>query len=167
MAVNVSLGQFRDPEFVPKVAATINEFGLDPADVELEITESMAMEDIGTVVDTLQRLKQVGVQVAVDDFGTGYSSLGHLQRLALDRIKIDRIFIEQLDQPSGPTSIPEMIIRLGQDLGLRVIAEGVETAAHAEALRRLGCHEAQGYFFARPMDPTSCEAWLAERGLLR
>jgi diguanylate cyclase (GGDEF)-like protein len=166
VAVNVSLGQFRSPDFTSRVAAIIGEFGLDARDVELEITESMAMEDIATVVATLERLKRIGVQIAVDDFGTGFSSLGHLQRLAVDRIKIDRIFIEQLDRATGQASIPEMIVRLGQNLGLRVIAEGVETSAHADALRRLGCHEAQGYFIARPMDPAAFERWLAHRGLL-
>lgn len=166
MAVNVSLGQFRSPDFTERVAAIISGFGLDARDVELEITESMAMEDIATVVATLERLKRIGVQVAIDDFGTGFSSLGHLQRLAVDRIKIDRIFIEQLDRTTGKASIPEMIVRLAQNLGLRVIAEGVETDAHAEALRRLGCDEAQGYLIAKPMDPAAFEAWLTTRGLL-
>jgi diguanylate cyclase (GGDEF)-like protein len=167
MAINVSLGQFRSPDFMRRVAETIDEFGLDARSVELEITESMAMEDIDTVVDTLHALKRIGVQVAVDDFGTGYSSLGHLHRLALDRVKIDRIFVEQLSQAGKRASIAEMIVRLGHNLGLRVIAEGVETAAQAEALARLGCDEAQGYYFARPMDLASFEAWLAARGLLR
>jgi diguanylate cyclase (GGDEF)-like protein len=167
MAINVSLGQFRSADFTQRVADTIAEFGLDAHSIELEITESMAMEDIDTVVDTLQALKRIGVQVAVDDFGTGYSSLGHLHRLALDRVKIDRIFVEQLSQAGERATIAEMIVRLGHNLGLRVIAEGVETAAHAEALLRLGCDEAQGYYFARPMDLAGFEAWLATRGLLR
>ena len=166
VAVNVSMDQFRAEGFPELVESVVREFGVRPADIELEITESMAMDEVAFVVETLRRLKQIGVAVAIDDFGTGFSSLGHLQRMSVDRLKIDRRFVGELTGLGGRSSIPEMIVKLGHSLGLTVIAEGVETEQHAQALRALGCDECQGYLYARPADVGSFEHWLAGRGRL-
>ncbi|MCU0869522.1 MAG: EAL domain-containing protein [Burkholderiales bacterium] len=160
MAINVSVSQFRHPRFVDSLGRALAETGADPARIELEITESMAMEDVDFVVGTLERAKALGVTVAIDDFGTGFSSLAYLRRLPLDRIKIDRAFVHELDLPDKGGLIAEMVSQLGHKLGLVVIAEGVETEAQVVALRALGCHEAQGWLFAQPMDSRSLEAWL-------
>jgi len=166
VAVNVSMDQFRAEGFPELVESVVREFGVRPADIELEITESMAMEEVAFIVETLRRLKEIGVAVAIDDFGTGFSSLGHLQRMSVDRLKIDRRFVGELTDLGGRSSIPEMIVKLGHSLGLTVIAEGVETEQHAQALLALGCDECQGYLYARPADVQSFEHWLARRGRL-
>lgn len=174
MAVNVSIEQFRMPNFTDLVRSVIAEHRLDPQLLELEITESMAMDNIDVVIESLRKLKQIGVAIAVDDFGTGYSSLGHIQQLAVDRLKIDRTFVNGLNRvaPGGRerrrnlSSIPEMIIKLGHSLDLQVIAEGVETEQDAECLRALGCDEAQGYLYGKPMDAEAFDQFLCERGLL-
>jgi len=169
LAVNVSIDQFRMPDFVDRVRTTIEEFGIDPARLELEITESMAMDEIEIVAAALANLKALGVAIALDDFGTGFSSLGYLAQLSVDRLKIDRSFVsgirsdgEMANARSGKdlSGIPEMVIKLGHSLGLRVIAEGVEDEHQARWLRDLGCDEAQGYHYARPMAADAFEAWM-------
>jgi EAL domain-containing protein (putative c-di-GMP-specific phosphodiesterase class I) len=167
VAVNVSMAQFRVHGFTDVVRSVIEEFGLNPAMLELEITESMAMEEIETAMDTLCRLKEIGVAVAIDDFGTGFSSLGYLQQLSVDRLKIDRRFVNELTHGSRRASIPEMIVKLGHNLGLQVIGEGVETQEHARALAALGCDEGQGYLYSVPSDISTFERWLGSRGVLR
>ncbi len=161
MAVNVSPTEFRSPRFLEQVSAAVKEFGFAPGELELEITESIAMEDVKGVIAILNELKGLGVAVAIDDFGTGFSSLGYLQQLPVDRLKIDRQFVSELFIDGGRAGIPEMIIRLGKDLGLEVIAEGVETSAQAARLAALGCDEGQGYFYAKPLSPAAFTAWLA------
>jgi len=110
----------------------------------------------------LQTLREHGISVAIDDFGTGYSSLAYLERLPLDRIKIDKAFVFQLSKPGGPR-IAEMISQLGNKLGLRVLAEGVEDEEAWRALQQMGCHEAQGYFIARPLESAQLTDWLMQR----
>ncbi|MFO1195447.1 MAG: EAL domain-containing protein [Burkholderiaceae bacterium] len=166
VGVNVSVEQFRAPGFLDLVDSVIKEFGVRAPDVELEITESMAMEEIDTVTETLSGLKRLGVGVAIDDFGTGFSSLGYLQQLEVDRLKIDRTFVNELGRGDGRSSIAQMIVRLGHEMGLAVIAEGVETTDHEIALLDIGCDEAQGYLYCKPMDVDGVEAWLARRGRL-
>jgi diguanylate cyclase (GGDEF)-like protein len=162
MAINVSVAQFRHPRFIDSLERALAETQVDPRRVELEITESMAMEDADFVVSTLQRAKATGITVAIDDFGTGFSSLAYLRRLPLDRIKIDRAFVNEMTVPEKGGLIAEMVSQLGHKLGLVIIAEGVENEAQVVALRQLGCHEAQGWLFAQPLDPQSLEAWLAD-----
>ena len=162
MAVNVSVVQFQSPGFVERVYAALASADLTGEQLELEITESVAMLGAGVVEPILQTLRERGISVAIDDFGTGYSSLAYLERLPLDRIKIDKAFVFQLSKPGGPR-IAEMITQLGHKLGLRVLAEGVEDQDAWRALQEPGCHEAQGYFIARPMESSQLTAWLMQR----
>ncbi|PAS98430.1 MAG: hypothetical protein CGU28_00895 [Candidatus Dactylopiibacterium carminicum] len=163
MAVNVSAIQFRHPDFLVDLRAIIAETGIDARCLELEITESIAMEDAAYVRQTLDALHTMGVQLAVDDFGTGYSSLAQLKRLAVDRLKIDRAFVLELSETSLDASIAGVVIQLGHRLGKAVIAEGVETPEQAVLLARLGCVEAQGYLYARPMSADELHGWMAAR----
>ena len=118
--------------------------------IELEVTESVVMDDLSMVIETLQDLKEFGIEVAIDDFGTGFSSLSYLQKLPLDRLKIDRAFVKDLpEKDSG--AIAKLVIALGAQLGLKTIAEGVETQAQADFLKQLGCDEVQGFMYAKPM----------------
>jgi len=164
MAVNVSVVQFQSPGFLERVLEALHQSGLRAQELELEITESVAMLGSDIVAGMLVQLRSAGIAVAIDDFGTGYSSLSYLEKLPLDRIKIDRAFVNQLDQPGGPR-IAEMITQLGHKLGLRVLAEGIEDAAAWQTLRDLGCHEGQGFFISRPLDYAALSAWLAQRPL--
>jgi EAL domain-containing protein (putative c-di-GMP-specific phosphodiesterase class I) len=150
IAVNVSARQFRSPGFVDMVARTLQEARLSPARLELEITEGVLIDKREEAVGTLERLKALGVQVAVDDFGTGYSSLSYLSRLPIDCLKIDRSFVNETAKGGRDAVIAQAIISLGHALGLRVLAEGVETRDQLDFLRHHGCNEYQGYFFARP-----------------
>jgi len=152
MAVNVSVAQFRHPSFLATVDTILAETGIDPELLELEITESVAMLDADFMVGMLNRLKERDITVAIDDFGTGFSSLSYLEQLNVDRLKIDRSFVTQMAQGESSVRIVETIINLGRTLDLAIIAEGVETEAEAEALTRMGCHEAQGYLFSKPLE---------------
>jgi EAL domain-containing protein (putative c-di-GMP-specific phosphodiesterase class I) len=150
IAVNLSMRQFRHPKLVEEVAEVLAQTGLEPGLLELEITESVVMEDAAATVETLGRLKALGVALAVDDFGTGYSSLGYLKRFPVGALKIDRSFVRDLVQTQGE-AIVGAVMGLARALGLKVVAEGVETSAQLERLRTLGCDFAQGYYFAKPM----------------
>ena len=151
MAVNVSAVQFRDEHFLESIFATLSETGLDPACLELELTESVLMEQPELAASTLKALRDNGVVVSVDDFGTGYSSLSYLKKLPLDILKIDQSFVRQLSENPDDAAIAVAIISMGQSLNLRIIAEGVETAEDLEFLKAHGCDEAQGYYFSRPV----------------
>ena len=150
LAVNVSVSQFRHPTFLTSVDAVLAESGVNPRLLELEITESVAME-YDFMHGMISQLKARGVMVAVDDFGTGFSSLSHLERLNVDRLKIDGSFIAQMTQAQSSHRIVETILQLGHGLDLSVIAEGIETEDQAKALTALGCDEGQGYLFAKPL----------------
>jgi len=154
VAVNLTAREFQRPDLAGEVAAVLAATGLAPELLRLEITESLAMRDAAATVATLVALRDLGVQIAIDDFGTGYSSLAYLKRLPVDTLKIDKAFVDGLGSDAGDTAIAAAIVALGHTLGLRVIAEGVETAAQAAALRDLGCDFAQGYHFARPLPAT-------------
>ncbi|MEA2171587.1 MAG: hypothetical protein QOF76_4887 [Solirubrobacteraceae bacterium] len=147
MSVNLSARQVAHPAIVGMVERAMLISGVDPATLVLEITESVLMADPEASAETLRELKALGVYIALDDFGTGYSSLAYLRRFPIDAIKIDREFIAALDTDSA---IVEAVLGMGRNMGLRVIAEGVETAAQEAALIAMGCRFAQGYFFARP-----------------
>lgn len=164
MAVNVSMAQFRHPQFIDVLKQALADTGINPALLELEITESMAMLEPDYVIGVIRTVKTLGVSVAVDDFGTGFSSLSYLQRLDVDRLKIDRGFVNAIRGPAQTTEcIAQTVIQLGCNLGLTVIAEGVETEAQARLLKQMGCHEAQGYLFAHPMDSAELTPWLEAR----
>lgn len=164
MSVNVSMSQFRHPLFLEVLESTLASTGVDPATIELEITESMAMEDSTLLVDRLEAIKKLGCTIAIDDFGTGFSSLSYLHRLRVDRLKIDRSFVRSLRVEAAGEHIASTIIELARALGLRVIAEGVETHEQNAALAAMGCDEAQGYLFSPPIAESALRVLLeAER----
>ena len=150
VAVNISARQFDEPEFVESVIDIINRSGIDPKQLELEITESMLMRDTECAIDILARIKAIGVSIAIDDFGTGYSSLSHLKRFPIDTLKIDQSFVRELPQDSDAEAIVTAISSLAHALNLKVIAEGVETPGQLDALLSVECDYFQGYFFGRP-----------------
>ena len=160
MSVKVSQAQFRHPHFVDVLRGALLETGAPAEYIELEITESMAMEEPQLLAEMLAEVKRTGVSIAIDDFGTGFSSLSHLQRLKVDRLKIDRSFVSEITGSARGSSIAEMVIQLGRNLGLSVIAEGVEDERQAQILHALGCPLAQGYLFSRPLSPEALLEWL-------
>ncbi|KAB8044883.1 putative bifunctional diguanylate cyclase/phosphodiesterase [Janthinobacterium aquaticum] len=160
MSINVSQVQFRHPLFLDMLRAALEETQAPPEFIELEITESMAMEEPDLLIKMLWQIKQTGVSIAIDDFGTGFSSLSYLQRLQVDRLKIDRAFVTEITGSARGSSIAEMVIQLGRNLGLSVIAEGVEDERQAQILQALGCPLAQGFLFARPMTAAALGNWL-------
>jgi len=163
MSVNVSQVQFRHPHFLDMLRSALHDTGAPPEFIELEITESMAMEEPAALVAKLAQVKLTGVSIAIDDFGTGFSSLSHLQRLKVDRLKIDRAFVTEITDSARGGSIAQMVVQLGRNLGLSVIAEGVEDERQAQILRQLGCPLAQGYLFSRPLSPPRLLEWLADQ----
>lgn len=163
MSVNVSQAQFRHPGFLDMLNQTLKCTQAPPPQVELEITESMAMEDPAALIRLLAGVKRTGVTIAIDDFGTGFSSLSYLQQLQVDRLKIDRSFVSEITESSRGSSIAEMVIQLGRNLGLAVIAEGVEDERQARVLKAHGCPQAQGYLFAKGMPAQDLAAWLQQQ----
>jgi polar amino acid transport system substrate-binding protein len=151
LAVNVSARQFQRGEVVEQVKSILRETGLPPGLLELEITETVAMQDHARTIDTLRRLRELGVRVSIDDFGTGYSSLSYLRRFSIDTLKIDRSFVKDVATDKSAAGIVSAIIAVARELGLRVVAEGVETEAQLEYLKRQRCDFAQGYLFSRPV----------------
>jgi EAL domain-containing protein (putative c-di-GMP-specific phosphodiesterase class I) len=162
MSINVSQVQFRHPHFLDMLRDALHETGAPPEYVELEITESMAMEEPDMLIKMLAQIKQTGVTIAIDDFGTGFSSLSYLQRLQIDRLKIDRAFVTEITNSARGSSIAEMVVQLGRNLGLAVIAEGVEDERQAQILHALGCPLGQGFLFARPMTGEALVGWLSD-----
>jgi len=161
VAVNVSPRQFRSPGFVEAVARALRAAGIEGHRLEIELTEGVLIEDRDAAVAILERLKLTGVQIAIDDFGTGYSSLSYLSGLPIDCLKIDRAFVIRIGKGGRDAAIVQAIISLAHSLGMRVLAEGVETAEQADFLRAHGCDEAQGYLFARPCAAEAAAGLLA------
>jgi diguanylate cyclase (GGDEF)-like protein len=162
MAINVSMPQFRAGLFAPQLRRLIERHGLVAQALEIEITESMVMQDVDATIDTLAALKDVGVGIAIDDFGTGFSSLAYLQRLPVDVMKIDRAFVREIGSGGSGERIAEMVVALGHTLQLKTVAEGVETAEQAEIVRRWGCHYAQGYYYSPAVDSRAFVAWVKD-----
>jgi EAL domain-containing protein (putative c-di-GMP-specific phosphodiesterase class I) len=150
MAVNVSAIEFRDKNFLNRLFEVINETGLDPRLLELELTESVLMKHAASTAVILQSLREAGIRLAIDDFGTGYSSLSYLRKFPVDAVKIDQTFIRQISADDD-TTIVKAVIGMARGLKLRVIAEGVETPQELAFLRAYRCDEAQGYYFSRPV----------------
>ena len=161
ISVNVSARQFKNPRLVDEVAETIALAGCAPHLIELELTESAVMEQPETAEATMHRLKALGVRLAMDDFGTGYSSLASLKRFPVDCVKIDRSFVNDIPGDAGDAALTRAIIAMGHSLGLHVVAEGVERRDQLDFLRREGCDEYQGYWFAKPMPEDALLALLA------
>ncbi len=162
MSINVSQVQFRHPHFLDMLNKALVDTKAPPEFVELEITESVAMEEPDLLIKMLAQIKQTGVSIAIDDFGTGFSSLSYLQRLKVDKLKIDRAFVTEITQSARGSSIAEMVIQLGRNLELLVIAEGVEDEKQAHVLAALGCHQGQGYLFAKPMASDALLDWMGK-----
>jgi diguanylate cyclase (GGDEF)-like protein len=160
VAVNASAHDLRSPDMVTAIAASVRRYGLADGQLTLEITETQIMDDPAQVVPVLVELDRLGVRLSIDDFGTGYSSLAYLKRLPVHELKIDRSFVIDLLVGRHDAAIARMIIDLGRSLGLKIVAEGVEDAATAQALRDMGCDIAQGYHFARPLPAADFDAWV-------
>jgi EAL domain-containing protein (putative c-di-GMP-specific phosphodiesterase class I) len=158
LSVNVSARQFHQHDFVEQVLHTLEEAGADPNRLKLEITETLLLADVGEVARKMALLRAQGVRFSIDDFGTGYSSLAYLKRLPLDEIKIDRSFVNDVLHDSNDASIVQTVLLLARSLSLKVVAEGVETAAQRDFLSQHGCPYFQGYLFGRPMPAAD---WLA------
>lgn len=160
VAINLSARQFRDDKLTQTIARQIERTGIDPALIEVELTEGPLAQNGDSALGTLRELKEMGVRIAVDDFGTGFSSLSYLKRFPVDALKIDRSFVSELTTNPDDTVIVEVIIGLGHRLGLKVIAEGVETEEQLAFLKRAGCDAAQGFYIARPMPAGEVAGWL-------
>jgi len=163
IAINLSPRQFGQTDLVPRLRAILEETGVDPKYVELEITEGALMGQGNDVVAKLEAIKQLGVRLAIDDFGTGYSSLSYLRRFPIDKLKVDQSFVRDIPGDQAAVEICAAVIELARTLGLEVLAEGVETEAQHQMLKTKGCHTAQGYLFSRPLPAIEFEAWFAQR----
>jgi diguanylate cyclase (GGDEF)-like protein len=159
VAVNLSPIQFRRPEFVDTVTRVLNETGLNPSNLELEITENVVMADFDTTEKTLQALFDLGVKLVIDDFGTGYSSLTYLKRFPVCKLKIDRSFVNEITTSPEDAAIVTAIIRMAHSLNLEVIGEGIETREQMHFLQEQGCNEFQGYLFTKAIDPEAYGQW--------
>ncbi|HJR69037.1 MAG TPA: EAL domain-containing protein, partial [Gammaproteobacteria bacterium] len=166
MSVNLSPRQFKDAALLSDIAEILTETGMAPELLELEITESMIMQHVDIAAEKAGEMKQLGIRLAIDDFGTGYSSLSQLKRFPIDTLKIDRAFVRDIPQSEDDTAITKAVVSLGKALGVRVVAEGVETAAQHQFLRDNGCDEMQGFFFSKPCHPDALAEFLkkAKRG---
>ncbi len=152
IAVNISVLQFNQPNLLKLIQNTIAEKGINPKNLELEITETLLLKDNATTIATLDALDKLGVSLTIDDFGTGYSSLSYLNSMPIKSIKIDQSFIQKFKDGGPNLAITKTIVAMGKNLGLKVIAEGIETEDQKDFLVSLGCHEGQGYLFSRPLE---------------
>ncbi len=152
MSINITSKEFAHPNLAAGIGETLKQTGLDPNNLQVEITETIAMGDPDRAASVLCELKSLGVRLSVDDFGTGYSSLSRLQQFPVDSLKIDRAFISHMDSEAESHKIVQVIIMLAQAMGLATVAEGAETEEHVNQLKALDCGFAQGYYFSRPAD---------------
>ena len=152
VAVNVSAVQVYRDDFAATLAAALRDTGAKPASIELELTESTLMKDAARFIEVIAYVRALGISVAIDDFGTGYSSLAYLKRFQVSKLKVDRSFVKDIPDDEEDRAIAEAIVRMGQSLKLKVIAEGVETPAQMDFLAGIGCHEVQGFLFSRPLE---------------
>jgi EAL domain-containing protein (putative c-di-GMP-specific phosphodiesterase class I) len=165
IGVNVSVRQFAQESFPARITAILEETGLAPEALELEITESVLLKDGEATLTTLRALKALGVKLAIDDFGTGYSSLSYLKQFPIDHLKIDRTFVCAINTDPGDQAIATAVIAMGQSMRLRVTAEGVETEGQLAFLSEQRCSEAQGFLLARPLPAAEARAFLARKRL--
>ena len=151
VSINVSARHFSHPGFIGHVRKALETTGIPPQCVKIELTESIAMNDAPSTEETMSQLRALGVKLSIDDFGTGYSSLSYLRRFPVDTLKIDQSFIAAMETERDNCAIVSTVVALGHNLGLQVVAEGVETLSQFEKLRTISCHAAQGYFFSKPV----------------
>lgn len=164
MAINVSAAQLKLDDFVETLAAQLGRFRLRPADIEIEITETVLLDrSIHQIVRTIEKLDALGVTIALDDFGTGYASLSHLKQFKVDRLKIDRSFVADIKPDDGRGVIARTIVSLAHSLGMDVVGEGIENQFQAEALRAIGCDIGQGYLLSPPLIPDDAERYFQQR----
>lgn len=163
MAINVSHIQFREPDYVTRLAALIRDIGISTRHIEIELTESVAIDNIELIEKKLAEIHELGISISIDDFGVGYSSLNILRQLKVDRLKIDRAFVSGNDGSNKDFTIASMVIQLASQLGLETIAEGIETPGQHQELARLGCHDGQGYLFGKPMISDEFAAFLRKQ----
>lgn len=159
IAINVSPLQFRQKAFAERLGRIAADHGVEPAGLQIEVTESAIMENVDEAVLVLQQLKDFGMKIALDDFGTGYSSLGSLSRLPIDKLKVDQSFVRHIADDPRSRAIARAVIALGRALNLEIVGEGIESAATLGYLRRAGCDQGQGYFFSRPLPPAEFACW--------
>jgi EAL domain-containing protein (putative c-di-GMP-specific phosphodiesterase class I) len=164
IAVNVSVRQFRHPEFIDEVVSAVQRAGIPPDRLKLELTESLLADNLEAAIAKMRSLKDMGVRLSVDDFGIGYSSLSYLKRLPIDELKIDRGFIRDILSDANDAAIAGTIIGLCRNLGLDVIAEGVETEEQRAFLARQGCQRYQGFLFCKPLPIEQLEAFIVATG---
>jgi EAL domain-containing protein (putative c-di-GMP-specific phosphodiesterase class I) len=163
MSVNLSSKQVAQSTLVDQISDVLKEAHVEPRHLKLEITESAVMENAETAVQLFRRLKALGVQLSIDDFGTGYSSLGYLHRFPVDTLKIDRSFIGRIGEAAENIEIVRTIVSLAENMGMEVVAEGVETLAQLSQLRKLNCEYGQGYLFSRPVEAASIDTWISRK----
>jgi EAL domain-containing protein (putative c-di-GMP-specific phosphodiesterase class I) len=163
VAVNVSPRQFQEADFVAQVTQAVAESRISPGTLDLEITESSAMQDPEGSIGKFHDLKKKNVRISLDDFGTGFASLNYLRRFPLDRVKLDRSFVQELPQNADHCAIARAVIAMTHALRLSIVAEGVETAEQLAFLRDAGCDEAQGYLFSRPLPASEFQALLERK----
>jgi EAL domain-containing protein (putative c-di-GMP-specific phosphodiesterase class I) len=153
LAVNVSPSQFRHPRFIDDLRETLEVCDFEPSRLEIEVTETVFADNDSNILSTLKQVQEMGIRVALDDFGVGYSSLSYLRRFPFDTLKIDRSFIADLEVAPHAHSILSTIIDLGEALGMKVVAEGIETRQQAAILQRTNCDRLQGFYLSRPVAP--------------
>jgi diguanylate cyclase (GGDEF)-like protein/PAS domain S-box-containing protein len=167
VSVNLSARQFQQQDLAEMVRRAIADAGVDPTSIELEITETTAMQNAEMTIDVLRALCDIGVSISIDDFGTGYSSLGYLKRFPLNGVKIDRTFVSGVDSSEGDAAIVAAVVAIARSMHLRVIAEGVETEEQLSFLRRRGCDEAQGFYFSKPVNAETLTRALTDKPMMR
>ena len=165
VAVNLSASQFSQPNIIELVTQALDKTGLAPQYLELEITESAMMNDMELVIKNLEALHGLGVKLAIDDFGTGYSSLSYLKRLPIDKLKVDKSFVDDISRDSDDGAIVATIIDMAHNLKIGVIAEGVETETQLQYLRDKKCEEVQGYYFSKPLAVDLLESYMFNKGM--
>jgi EAL domain-containing protein (putative c-di-GMP-specific phosphodiesterase class I) len=160
MSINVSAVQFHQKDFLAVLKSVLTDTGVDPQYIELELTESVLMQNVEAVEATLAEIRALGVSLAIDDFGTGYSSLNYLRRFPINRLKIDQSFVRDIELTPTNESITKAIIALAESLSLEIVAEGIEKTTEKSMLENLGCTEGQGYFFAKPLSAGDITHWM-------
>jgi EAL domain-containing protein (putative c-di-GMP-specific phosphodiesterase class I) len=163
MCVNVSCRQLADVDLASEIEAILESTGLEASRLKLEITESAFISDVGAAEATLKRLQSIGIEWSLDDFGTGYSSLSYLHRLQADTVKVDRSFVSRIGAEGNGLEMARAIVALAHNLGMDVVAEGVETARQLSQLQALGCESAQGFHFSEPVDVVAADSLIASQ----
>jgi EAL domain-containing protein (putative c-di-GMP-specific phosphodiesterase class I) len=162
VAINLSAFQMRQDDLVERITTALDRHRIDPSLLTCEITESVAMEDTRATQTTFRRLGEAGVHLSIDDFGTGYSSLGYLRKLPAEELKTDRSFVMDIETSVDARAVVDAVVRLAHALGLKVVAEGVETEPQRDILVGMGCDELQGYLFAKPMSARALLLWASD-----